>query len=93
MISFRATFATKFLSYAHTQRLTRTHRLTDTQTDTHVHTDSVTHTQTDIFQEQTNRVQDIPKRVNPSKTGIRKFARNLYFLLVMQKKVIIRKVA
>ena len=37
----------------------------------HTHTDR----QTDIFQTQSNRVQDIPKRVNPSKTGNRKFAK------------------
>ena len=51
----------------------------------HRHTDR----RTDIFQKQSNRVQDIPKRVNPSKTGNRKFARNQYFLLLTQKKVII----
>ena len=37
---------------------------------------------TDIFQKESNRVQDIPKRVNTSKTGNRKFARNQYFLLL-----------
>ena len=45
---------------------------------------SHTHRQTDgltgVFQKKSNRVQDIPKRVNPSITGNRKFARNQYFL-------------
>ena len=45
------------------------------------------HIHTDIFQKQSNRVHDIPKRVNPSKTGNRKFARNQYFLLFTYKKV------
>ena len=49
----------------------------------HTHTD----TQTQIFQKQSNRVQDIPKRVNSSKTGNRKFAQKQYFLLLIQKKV------
>ena len=49
---------------------------------THRHADTQTHIQTDIFQELTNRVQDIPERVNPSKTGNRKFERNQYFLLL-----------
>ena len=45
------------------------------------------HTQTDIFQKQLSRVQDIPKRVNPPKNGNQKFARKQYFLLFAQKKV------
>ena len=36
---------------------------------THTQTDTQTDRQTDIFQKQPNRVRDIPKRVNPSKTG------------------------
>ena len=50
---------------------------------THRHTDK----QTGIFQKQSNRVQDIPKRVNPPKSGNRKFARNQYFLLLIKMKV------
>ena len=34
------------------------------------------HAQTDIFKRLSNRVQEVSKRVNPSKTGSRKFARN-----------------
>ena len=75
-ISPGSTLATKFLSHTHTD--IQTHRHTDTQPDR----------QTDIFQKQSNRVQDILKRVNPSKTGNRKFARNQYFLLLTEKKVI-----
>ena len=60
-----------------------------THTQTYRHTDTQTHRQTNIFQKQSNRVQDIPKRVNPSKTGNRQVARNQYFLLLTQKKVII----
>ena len=43
--------------------------------------------QTDIFQKWSNRVQDIPKRVNPPKTGNWIFAQNQYFLLFILKKV------
>ena len=48
------------------------------------HTHTQTHRQADIFQKQSNRVQDIPKCVNPSKTGNRNFARNQKLI---QKKV------
>ena len=41
-----------------------------------------THTQTDIFQKWSKRVQDVSKRVNPSKTGSRIFLRKQYFLLI-----------
>ena len=43
------------------------------------HTDRHTDGQIDIFQKQSNRIQDIPKRVNPSKTGNQKFSKNQYF--------------
>ena len=47
------------------------------------------HTQADIFQKQSNHVQDIPKRVNPSKIGNRKFARNNTFFCLYLKKLIL----
>ena len=47
---------------------------------------SRTHKQTHIYYKWSNRVQDILKRVNPSKTGSPKFARNQYFLLFIQRK-------
>ena len=39
----------------------------------HIHTDKQTDRETEILQKWSIRVQDIPKRVNPSKTGSRKF--------------------
>ena len=56
------------------QLVFRTSLATNFLSYTHRHIDA----QTDIFQKQSNRVEDIPKRVNPSKTGNRKFARNQY---------------
>ena len=47
----------------------------------------LSHTQKNIFQKQSNHVQDLPKRVNRSETGGRKLLRKQYFLLLMQKKV------
>ena len=40
------------------------------------HTVGQTDEQTDIFQKESNRDQDISERVDPSKTGSRKFGRN-----------------
>ena len=48
----------------------------------HTHTSTHTDRQTDIFQKWSKRVQGVPKRVNPSKAGSRKFLRNQYFLLI-----------
>ena len=48
---------------------------------TYRHTGRETDRQADIFQKWWNCVQDIPKRVNLSKTGNQKFARNQYFPL------------
>ena len=53
----------------------------------HLPQNFLSQTDTDIFQKQPNRVQDVPKRVNPSKTGNQKFARKQYFLLLIQKKI------
>ena len=72
-ISSGATLGPKFLSHTHTEGATQA----DTQA----------HRLTDIFQKQSNRVQDIIKRVNPSKSGSQKFSRIQYFLLFIQKKV------
>ena len=72
-ISSGATPATNF--FPHTNR------------QIHRETNAWTGRQTDIFQKYSNHVQDIPKRVIPSKTGNRKLARNQYFLLLISKKV------
>ena len=48
----------------------------------HIHTDRRTDRQTDILRKQSNRDQDIPKRVNPSKVGSRKFGRNYFILFI-----------
>ena len=47
-----------------------------------MHTYKQTDKQADISLKWSNRVQDIPKHVNPSKTGCRKFSRLQYFLLM-----------
>ena len=44
-----------------------------------------THTRTQTFS-RNSELQDILKRVNPSKTGNRKISRNQYFLLFIHKK-------
>ena len=48
----------------------------------HTYRHTHTHRQTDIFQKWSKRVQDVSKRVNPSKTGSRKFLRKQYVLLI-----------
>ena len=71
-------------THRHTYRHadTETDRHADTETDRHedTETDTETDRQTDISQKYWNRVQDIPKRVNPSKVETRKFEQNQYFL-------------
>ena len=82
----------KFFCHTHTDRLTDKHteKHTDRLTDIHTekHADRLTdrhieNTQADIFQKYSDRVHNIPKRVNSSKTRNLKCARNQNFLLFM----------
>ena len=64
-------------NFCHTHTDTQAHRLTDTQA----------HIETDIFQKYSNSVQDIPKRVNPSKTEIENLHETYTFFYLYRRKV------